>query len=450
MKKVKKKFLIVCSIILLLVTAQPISVYADESEDVTAEQDKWPDSPSIMGESGILMEVSTGTILYEKNIHAIQYPASITKIMTALLAIENCRLDETVVVPAEAVYMEDKGTHIALDEGEQLSVEQCLYAVLLASANDAAYALAEHVGGTYENFIEMMNEKARELGCQNTNFTNPHGLPDENHVTTAYDMALITKAALQYDEFRKIAGTSYYEIPSSEYQKDLICMYNHHKMIGQNEFYNEEVFAGKNGYTTVAKNTLVTCARRDDMEVICVMMNTEGEQVYLDTQELLNYGLDNFKKVSISDDRERYEKLLNEKNYKVSDTDSSDAYIVLPKGINFSDLVLDLDASENHDTVSINYFFENHFVGKAEFPLADISAEMSSAQETAQNQEDGAEKNTDNSKIKIIIISIIICVLIVGIGVAIKILFTVQKRKLKRRRRRKKYRFEIPKSRRRD
>ena len=217
-------------------------------------------------------------------------------------------------------------------------------------------------------------------------------------------------------------------------------------MIGQNEFYNEEVFAGKNGYTTVAKNTLVTCARRDDMEVICVMMNTEGKQVYLDTQELLNYGLDNFKKVSIADDRERYEKLLNEKNYKVSDTDSSDAYMVIPKEINFSDLVLNLDASENHDTVSINYFFEDHFVGKAEFPLA----EMSSAQETAQNQEDGAEKNTDNSKIKIIIISIIICVLIVGIGVVIKILFTVRKRKLKRRRRRKKYRFEIPKSRRRD
>lgn len=185
----------------LLITVPPVSVYADESAGITKAQNKWPDNPSIMGESGILMEVSTGTILYEKNMHAIQYPASITKIMTALLAIENCRLDETVVVPAEAVYMEDKGTHIALDEGEQLSVEQCLYAVLLASANDAAHALAEHVGGTYENFIVMMNEKAEELGCQNTNFTNPHGLPDENYVTTAYDMALITKAALQYNEF---------------------------------------------------------------------------------------------------------------------------------------------------------------------------------------------------------------------------------------------------------
>ena len=150
----------------------------------------------------------------KKNMHDTHYPASITKIMTALLAIENCEMDEVVTVPPEAVYMEDKGTHIALDAGEQLTVEQCLYAVmLLASANDAAYALAEHVGGTYENFIRMMNDKAKEIGCQNTNFTNPHGLPDESHITSAYDMALITKAALQYDMFRTVSGAFYYEIP---------------------------------------------------------------------------------------------------------------------------------------------------------------------------------------------------------------------------------------------
>ena len=165
------------------------------------------------GESAIVMEVSTGTILYEKNMYDTHYPASITKIMTAMLAIENCEMDEIVTVPPEAVYMEDKGTHIALDAGEQLTVEQCLYAIMLASANDAAYALAEHVGGTYENFIRMMNDKAKEIGCQNTNFTNPHGLPDESHVNSAYDMALITKAALQYDMFRTVSGAFYYEIP---------------------------------------------------------------------------------------------------------------------------------------------------------------------------------------------------------------------------------------------
>lgn len=437
MKKVKKQLLIVCSIISLLITAHPISVYADESVGTTETKEKWPESPSIMAESAILMEASTGTILYEKNIHAIQYPASITKIMTALLAIENCNLDEIVVVPAEAVYMEDKGTHIALDEGEQLSVEQCLYAVLLASANDAAYALAEHVGGTYDNFIEMMNKKAKDLGCQNTNFTNSHGLPDENHVTTAYDMALITRAALQYDEFREISGASYYEIPPSEHQKDLIPMYNHHKMIGQSEFHNEEVFAGKNGYTSVAKNTLVTCAQRENMKVICVTMKTEGEQVYPDTQKLLNYGLDNFIKASVAGDRERYEKLLSEHNYKVSDIDGGNAFIVIPNGTHFSDLAVDLNDKENPDTVTLNYFLEDHFVGKADFSLEEISVEINPAEEIVQNQVDEAvEKNSNHTKIKTIIFGIIIFALIVGIGIVIRIIYVAQKRKLKRIRKR--------------
>ena len=150
-------------VIYLLVGIQPIhSIVAENNNHVTGNS-IWADSPSIMGESGIVMEVSTGTILFEKNMHDTHYPASITKIMTALLAIENCEMDEVVTVPPEAVYMEDKGTHIALDAGEQLTVEQCLYAIMLASANDAAYALAEHVGGTYENFIRMMNDKAKEI-----------------------------------------------------------------------------------------------------------------------------------------------------------------------------------------------------------------------------------------------------------------------------------------------
>jgi D-alanyl-D-alanine carboxypeptidase (penicillin-binding protein 5/6) len=208
--RMKKAILIVCCVTCLFVGMQPMYHIAAENSNHIAENPGWADSPSIMGESGIVMEISTGSILYEKNMHDIHYPASITKIMTALLAIENCEMDEIVTVPPEAVYMEDKGTHIALDAGEQLTVEQCLYAIMLASANDAAYALAEHVGGTYENFIRMMNEKAKELGCQNTNFTNPHGLPDENHVTSAYDMALITKAALQWDMFQTVSGASYY------------------------------------------------------------------------------------------------------------------------------------------------------------------------------------------------------------------------------------------------
>ena len=175
-----------------------------------------------------------------------------------------------------------------------MTVEHCLYAIMLASANDAVYALAEHVGGTYENFIRMMNDKAKEIGCQNTNFTNPHGLPDESHVTSAYDMALIAKAALQYDMFQTVSGSYYYEIPPTEHQKDLICMNNHHKMIGKTELHNEEVFAGKNGYTDAAGHTLVTCAKRDDVIIVCVVMQDQGEYIYQDTLALLEYALGSF------------------------------------------------------------------------------------------------------------------------------------------------------------
>lgn len=269
------------------------------------QKGKTADAPNISGESAVVMEVSTGAALYEKNMDKEYYPASITKILTAFLAAENCGLEELVTVPPEAVYMEDKGTHIALDAGEQLTVEDCLYAVLLGSANDAAYALAAHAGGTEENFIRMMNKKALELGCRNTHFTNPHGLPDKEHLTSAYDMALITKAALGNKTFQKVSGTQYYEIQPWERQKDLICINNHHKMIRNSQYHNEEVFAGKNGYTDAAGSTLVTCARRDGVELVCVILKSDGAQIYQDTKELLEYGFEKYPKAKVEETREQ-------------------------------------------------------------------------------------------------------------------------------------------------
>lgn len=378
------------------------------------------DSPYIVGESGIIMEASTGTILYEKNMHDMHYPASITKIMTVLLAIENCGMDEIVTVPPEAVYMEDKGSHIALDEGEQLTVEQCLYAIMLASANDAAYALAEHVGGTYENFIHMMNEKAKELGCQNTNFTNSHGLPDENHVTSAYDMALITKAALQYDMFQKVSGTAYYEIPPTEHQKDLICMYNHHKMIGKTELQNEEVFAGKNGYTDAAGHTLVTCAKRDDMVIICVVMKDQKEYLYQDTLELLNFGLDHFSKETIHADKAYFEEMLKKENpifenCSISKFDVDDIYVVIPKGVNVSDLNLIFDYEEA-ETVTAQYFYEDHLVGQIGFAVEGIQSESDSTDEPVKEPlSEETKSKGSHFEWKYMIFVVIAGVLVVGV-----------------------------------
>ncbi len=418
-RKMERVILTVCWVTYLCLGIQPMCLIAAENNNHAIENPIWADSPSIMGESGIVMEVSTGAILYQKNMHDIHYPASITKIMTVLLAIENCEMDEIVTVPPEAVYMEDKGSHIALDAGEQLTVEQCLYAIMLASANDAAYALAEHVGGTYENFICMMNEKAKELGCENTNFTNPHGLPDENHVTSAYDMALITKAALQCDMFQAVSGTSYYEIPPTEHQKDLICMYNHHKMIGKTEFQNEEVFAGKNGYTDAAGHTLVTCAKRGDMVIICVVMQDQGEYVYQDTLELLNYGLDGFSKEKISEDKAFFEEMLKKENPNfencfISKFDVDNSYVIIPKEADISELNIKFDYGEA-ETVTAQYFYEEHLVGQVDFAVDGIQTESDSLKDTVEESL-SEEKDDKESSLnwKHIIFAIIVGITIVG------------------------------------
>lgn len=399
-KRMVRRILLAGCMIYLFAGVQPVKIMAAEGNNHIAENPVWPENLSITGESAVVMEASTGTILYEKNMNDIYYPASITKIMTTLLAIENCELDENVTVPPEAVYMEDKGTHIALDEGEQLTVEQCLYAVMLASANDAAYALAEHVGGTYENFIRMMNEKAQELGCQNTHFTNPHGLPDENHVTSAYDMALITKTAIQSDIFQMVSGSFYYEIPPSEHQKDLICMNNHHKMIGKTEFHNDEVFAGKNGYTDAAGHTLVTCAKREDMVIVCVVMQAEGEHIYQDTLELLNYGLDCFSKAEINEDKNYFEEMLKEQssifeNCYISNFEVDAPYVILPKGADISDLDVKIDYEEA-ETVMAQYFYEDHLVRQIDFAVEGVQLE-SDTEETIVEEMPSEEKESEKS-----------------------------------------------------
>lgn len=379
----------------------PAQTEPQETEDIPETPDtKWPQGPSIVAESGIVMEVSTGTILYEKNIDEVHYPASITKIMTALLAIENCDLQEMVTVPHEAVYMEDKGSHIALDEGEQITVEHCLYAIMLASANDAAYALAVHIGGTIENFADMMNAKAQELGCRNTHFVNPNGLPNEEHVTTAYDMAQITKAALAYDIFRTVSETTYYEIPPSENQKDLIPMSNHHKMLLNGRYHYEGAFSGKVGYTVAAQNTLVTCAQREGMELICVTMKTQGRQVYVDTASLLDFGFENFQKVNIAENETAYGEVpLEGVEESVAAQIDDEDFVVIPKECGFEELQGQLSCEEatyENPVASLTYVYQGHPVGSTELSLT-ISKPTTTNRSEAESTKKLSEEETQKT-----------------------------------------------------
>jgi len=273
----------------------------------TNEIKGWPEGPAVYAESALVMDIDTGTILYSKNMDDQKYPASITKIMTTLLVIENSRLNERVTFSDHAIWgIERDSSHIGIRIGENLSMKDCLYGMMLASANEVCLAVAEHIGGDVDSFVTMMNVKAKDLGCKNTHFTNPNGLPDEQHYTSAHDMALIAKAAFENETFREVCSTKAYRIGWTNKTGEDRWLGNHHKMLWEDsEYYYEGCLGGKTGYTDVALNTLVTYANRNDRNLVCITMRTQGRQVYLDTASLLDYGFTDFYQIPISEDKTR-------------------------------------------------------------------------------------------------------------------------------------------------
>lgn len=263
----------------------------------------WPAGPEVIGESAYLVELNSGEVLYSKNENEQRYPASITKVVTALVVIEHCDMNEEVTFSKNAVTdIEDGGHSWEFKEGEVLTVEQCLYALLLESVNEAGYALAEHVSGSLEAFAERMNQKAAEVGATNTHFKNPHGLNDAEHLTTAHDMAMLFWAALQNEKFYEIDSATSYSIPATTLNPGGYNFTMHHKMmLSGSDYYYDGVKAGKTGYTSLAKNTLVTYAEKDGMELVCVVLKDEGGGVvYEDTRKLLDYGFENFRLVDMT------------------------------------------------------------------------------------------------------------------------------------------------------
>lgn len=384
----------------------------------------WPEGPQVLGESAIVMEASTGTVLYEKNARQELYPASITKIMTTLLAIENCDLSEKVTFSYDSVH-KIEGTHISRDEGEVMTLEQCLYGVMVNSANDCAYAVAEHVGGDYDTFIKMMNDKAKELGCKNTHFNNPHGLPDENHYTCAYDMALISKEALKNETFRVITATKKYTIPATNKHPDEETpMVNHHKMVapykGDKQYLDERCIGGKTGYTSVAGNTLVTFAEQNDMTLICVVMKEDTPNHYLDTRNLLDYCFENFQIWNVAENEKKYtsdvmeEKIFaNEEAFLALD---KKGYIVLPKTAEFTDAKAKVkEDTEAKDKVgSIQYTYAKRTVGSADIKITGAKVSKFPFEEKKNE-----ETKVVNINIKYILTGILIVILLTGLGFAI-------------------------------
>lgn len=348
---------------------------------------EWPSGISIQADAGILMDADSGAILYGKNINESYFPASITKILTALIILENCDLDDTVTFSNTAVNsLEQNATILGARVGDQMSVRDCLYALLLQSANEVANALAEHCSGSIEEFAVLMNRKAEFLGCTNSHFANPSGLNNENHYTSAYDMALIAKAAFDNPALVEIASTTYYDVPPGQLKQypDGWRYYTHHKMIKKNEsVYYDGIIGGKTGYTTLAGNTLVTCASRDNLKLIAVVLN--GHQThYQDTKAMFNFGFNHFKSVVIAEKDSTYEKIEDDLSiggifpgtmtHLSIDSDSS---ITLPANGDFADVTSSLsydlgNQAPGSAVARIDYMYGDHKVGQAYLEAAVI------------------------------------------------------------------------------
>ena len=322
------------------------------------ELENWPEGPATYGEAGIVMEAKSGAILYAKNIDGKAYPASITKILTALVALENGNLDDKITITQNSVD--------CVAEGD---------------------AYIGRIGLGYDGFIAKMNERAKELGAVNSDFENPNGLNAQNHYTTARDMALITQELLEnHEEFKTIAQTQQYTIGATNLVNQARTFQQSDLMFYEgNDYYYPKTIAGKTGYTDEALNTLVSCAADDNLELISVVLKTHGKNVYPDSVNLLEYGFNNFAKYTIAD----YE---DSADFKEID---SNAYVVLPENVNFQSLDYEITQDDtNSSTGTVTYTYQGNPVGKAAVTLSDEYLQKDNTENEAQVSGDKSDSET--------------------------------------------------------
>lgn len=367
----------------------------------------WPQGAAVNAEAAIVMDADTGAILYAKNIDQKEYPASITKIMTTLLALEKGNLKDTVKFSEYAVYsIEYNSSHLGMTEGEELTLEQCLYGIMLASANEVSNAVAEHIGGDVETFVKMMNERAKQLGCTGTHFVNPHGLHDDNHYVTARDMALISRKAFNNKMFRKIIKTVEYHFPETNLVDEKRYFINHHKMISEEGMIYEDVIGGKTGFTDQAQNTLVTMAKRGNQRLVTVVLKAPGLYVsYDDTKILLDYGFDSFDNVELSTANAAdiqivgIEDKAELQNIRQADFQSGPISIeetvkvTVPQGVDESAIVKTMDFGTN----TLSYSYEGQLLGSVPFSYSgewpEPESETQAVETVAETEAEPAEQD---------------------------------------------------------
>lgn len=418
--------------------ARDYKAEAEERKKIPVETNQimnWPAGPEIGAESAILMEVNTGTILYAKNIHAQLYPASITKILTALIAVEECDMNEMVTFSHDAVHSINwrEDANMGINVGDSITMEQCLYGLLVGSANEVAYAIAEHISGegNVEGFSDLMNKKAKELGCTDSNFITANGIHDENHYTSAHDMALIAQAFFSNELLCKMSSTTSYHVPQTATQpREDMIVWAKSKLHPGKEYAYEYLVGTKTGYTDDARQTLVSCAKKDGLKLACVILKEETPGQFTDTIELFNYGFDNFYAASVAENDTNY--AIDTSNFFSTDTDffgsskpileiNPDDYIVIPENIDFTEITSSLtyDDLEDSEIARINYSFSNIPLGSASLiPVQDkvVTFDFGTKQqiiapENLEEEQDTVYINVKNVIIAVIAVAILLIVL---------------------------------------
>ena len=472
MKYYKKILALVFIMIICVSSLSPTFVYA-----VPEDNSNWPAYPEIVAEAAVLIDASTGCVIYDKNCHQKMYPASITKILTTLLAIENGNLNDMVHYYHYDVNMESGAAGIARKEGEEMSLRDTLYAIMLASANECANAAGEYVARkseAYANkiaelqskseiydessvaisiFADIMNTRAKEFGALDTHFANPNGLFDENHYTTPYDMAMIARNAIKNPEFLQLEENTTYEIPATNMNAPTTISQRHRMFYKTNANYYEGVFSGKTGYTDESGSTLVTCAQRNGMTLISVVMKSNAENVYNDTKALLDYGFENFHTVSLSSintafhfgssDNLDYIKGIFDTDLEKLKIDNTGS-IILPENVQFSDCTSKLsfhDITDSNPNIvgKLHYYYGNMEVGNT-YLLLDNSADSSVITPLKAPKTTTSVSHKKYITINIWIILIVIIVLTICIIIfRSKHIFKKNSRRSSYKRRRKRY-----------
>lgn len=400
----KNKKILVFNLIIFIILNSSFCVYGSKA------------NVNLYSEAAIIMDTQSEQILYQKNIEKKMYPASTTKILTAIIALEKCNLNDVITATSSAISQVPSGYSSAyITEGEQMTVKDLLTVFLVHSANEAGYILAEHCSGSIDAFADLMNEKAKEIGCKNSNFLNPSGIHSNNHYTTAYDLCLIAKYCMKNDTFRNIVAMPKCTIEPTN--KTLKRVYSNTNLLlnSSSKYYTENCIGIKTGYTKEAGNCLVSCFSKDNIEVICVVLgagnigNSDASR-FIDSKNLCNYTYNNFARKNIINKNDVIQSIEIPKATK----ETKNLNLILE-----DDITALVDLNDAIPTPTITLYNDISAPIEANEKLGTVTYNINGV-EYKQNILAQTEVKQDLTLLKISIIVVVIALLLIFISIKIK------------------------------